>query len=341
MDASDESDASAAAPPNSGDSGDPLDPEAELYELTRAFRRHLQWQARAGVYAVSAGPTAKPADWPYPHDDSRAGDPMPAAREARPAPGGNAGVPAAPGRAPDAAPAPGSFSAALAQALDETPAHGKARSTPAADQAAAANAAPRSPALTLAEVRAELGDCRRCKLADGREHIVFGDGDPHAPLMFIGEAPGADEDRVGRPFVGRAGELLGRMIEAMGWTRDLVYIANVLKCRPPHNRDPEADEIAACQPFLAKQIAAVAPRIIVTLGRPATHLVLETDKAIGALRGTFRPYRGGGDIRVMPTYHPAYLLRNPNAKRQTWNDLKQVIAELTRLHIPSPRPPKT
>jgi DNA polymerase len=191
--------------------------------------------------------------------------------------------------------------------------------------------------LGLAEVREDLGDCTRCKLSTTRQHIVFGVGDPHAPLMFIGEAPGADEDRLGDPFVGKAGQLLDKMTLAMGWPRASVYIANVLKCRPPGNRDPEADEIEACEPFLARQIDAIAPRMIVTLGKPAAQLLLRTRAPISALRGTFHAYRG---IKIMPTFHPAYLLRSPERKRETWNDLKQVIAELERMGIATPQPPK-
>jgi DNA polymerase len=190
---------------------------------------------------------------------------------------------------------------------------------------------------SLAWIREDLGDCTRCKLSATRTNIVFGVGDPHAPLMFVGEAPGADEDRLGEPFVGKAGQLLDKMIVAMGWTRQSVYIANVLKCRPPGNRNPEADEIEACEPFLARQIEAIAPRIIVTLGKPAAHLLLRTNAPISALRGRFQSYR---DIVVMPTFHPAFLLRSPERKRDTWSDLKQVIAELERLGIHPPQPPK-
>ncbi len=185
----------------------------------------------------------------------------------------------------------------------------------------------------LAGVRVELGDCQRCKLATTRDKIVFGVGSAHAPLMFIGEAPGADEDRTGEPFVGRAGQLLDKMIIAMGWTRESVYIANVLKCRPPKNRDPQADEVSACEPFLARQIEAIQPRLIVTLGKPAAHLILRTRAPISALRGQWKEYLG---IPVMPTFHPAYLLRSPDKKRAAWNDLKMVMAQLKRFGIESP-----
>jgi len=192
--------------------------------------------------------------------------------------------------------------------------------------------------LTLAEVRAELGDCARCGLSKTRNKIVFGVGAPDASLMFVGEAPGAEEDRRGEPFVGRAGQLLDKMIAAMGWTRDTVYIANVLKCRPPGNRDPRPEEVEQCEPFLAKQIEAIRPRIIVTLGRPAAHLLLRTNAPISALRGRFQSYHG---TPVMPTFHPAFLLRSPHRKRDTWSDLKQVIAELQRLGIATPHPAET
>jgi DNA polymerase len=188
---------------------------------------------------------------------------------------------------------------------------------------------------SLAQVREELGDCKRCKLHTTHKNIVFGVGAEDTPLMFIGEAPGEQEDLRGEPFVGRAGELLDKMIEAMGWTRDTVYIANVLKSRPPGNRNPQPDEVAACSPFLDAQIRAIAPRIIVTLGRPAANHVLGNDAPISVLRGRFHD-RGG--IQVMPTFHPAYLLRDPDKKKETWSDLKQVIAELARLGIQSPHP---
>ena len=186
---------------------------------------------------------------------------------------------------------------------------------------------------TLAQIREELGDCKRCKLHATRTNIVFGVGAEDTPLMFIGEAPGEQEDIKGEPFVGRAGELLDKMIEAMGWTRDTVYIANILKSRPPGNRNPQPDEVAACTPFLDAQIRAISPRIIVTLGRPASNHVLGNDAPISALRGRFHA-RGG--IQVMPTFHPAYLLRDPDKKKDAWSDLKLVIAELARLGIQPP-----
>lgn len=191
---------------------------------------------------------------------------------------------------------------------------------------------------TLDQVRADLGDCRRCKLCEKRTQIVFGVGDPDADLMVIGEGPGEQEDLRGEPFVGPAGQMLDRMLEnVIGLKRSQVYIANVVKCRPPGNRNPQVDEIAACQPFLDAQIAAVRPRIIVTLGKPAANLVLRNDAPISSLRGRFHEHRG---VRVMPTFHPAYLLREPDRKRDTWNDLKQVIAELERIGVTPSRPPR-
>jgi len=193
--------------------------------------------------------------------------------------------------------------------------------------------APAAPRITLAQIREELGECTRCKLHATRRSIVFGVGAEDAPLMFIGEAPGEQEDRRGEPFVGPAGELLDKMIEAMGWRRDAVYIANILKCRPPGNRNPNPDEVARCTPFLEAQIRAIAPRMIVTLGRPAANVLLQNNAPISALRGRFHEYRG---IKVMPTFHPAFLLRSPERKRDAWSDLKQVMSELERLGISPP-----
>jgi len=191
--------------------------------------------------------------------------------------------------------------------------------------------------VSLAVVREDLGECTRCKLSPTRTNIVFGVGAPSAPLMFVGEAPGAEEDRRGEPFVGAAGQLLDRMIGAMGWTRETVYIANVLKCRPPGNRDPAPDEVAQCLPFLHRQIEALGPRIIVALGKPAAQALLQTSAPISALRGRFHQFR---DVRVMPTFHPAFLLRSPDRKRDAWSDLKQVIDELQRLGVRSPNAPR-
>ncbi|MFL5272223.1 MAG: uracil-DNA glycosylase [Anaeromyxobacteraceae bacterium] len=183
-----------------------------------------------------------------------------------------------------------------------------------------------SPALLA--VRADLGECTRCKLAGGRTTLVFGTGNPRAELMFVGEGPGADEDQQGEPFVGKAGQLLTKMIEAMGFRRDEVYIANVVKCRPPGNRDPEPDEIEACEPFLKAQIAAVGPRIVVALGRFAVQTLLRDPTPISKQRGRWRAYEG---VKLMPTFHPAYLLRNPPEKKRAWEDLQLVMKEFGKL----------
>ncbi len=176
---------------------------------------------------------------------------------------------------------------------------------------------------SLDVIRTEIGaDCRRCKLCTlGRSQIVFGVGSPKARLMFVGEAPGEDEDTKGEPFVGRAGQLLTKIIEAIGMTRDQVYIANVIKCRPPNNRNPEPDEVAACEPFLFRQIDVIQPRVIVPLGKFAAQSLLKTTDPITRLRGRQFDYRGAV---LIPTFHPAYLLRNPSAKREVWEDMKRV-----------------
>ena len=172
----------------------------------------------------------------------------------------------------------------------------------------------------LAAVRADIGDCTRCKLhALGRTQIVFGVGNPHADLMFVGEAPGHDEDIQGIPFVGRAGQLLTKIIEAIGLTRDDVYIANVIKCRPPQNRNPEPDEVETCEPFLFRQIDIIKPKVIVALGKFAAQALLRTLDPISRLRGRVVDYRGA---KLIPTFHPAYLLRNPSSKREVWEDMK-------------------
>jgi len=171
-------------------------------------------------------------------------------------------------------------------------------------------------------VQAELGDCQRCTLAAGRNKIVFGTGNPCTELLFVGEGPGRDEDRQGLPFVGAAGDLLNRIIQAMGFTRPEVYIANVVKCRPPNNRNPLPDEVATCFPFLTRQIETIAPRAIVALGGVAAQTLLSSTEPVSRMRGRFHDFRG---IPVMPTYHPAYLLRNAGAKKTVWLDMQQVM----------------
>jgi uracil-DNA glycosylase len=196
------------------------------------------------------------------------------------------------------------------------------------ESAAAPVAFIRSAAEALSAVRDDLGDCIRCKLhGQGRTQIVFGVGDPSADLMFVGEGPGADEDAQGIPFVGKAGQLLTKMIHAMGFTRDEVYIANVVKCRPPGNRDPHPDEVEACQPFLFRQIEVIQPKVIIALGKFAAHTLLQTQDPISRLRGRVYEYRGR---KLIPTFHPSFLLRSPGYKREAWQDLQKALAIMGR-----------
>jgi uracil-DNA glycosylase family 4 len=307
---------------------------AELADLTRRLRDQMLRHATLGAWAAPGGPTLRANVSP----EDTADEP-----EALGAPASDAapGAIAVPVGSVGATPVGAVSAAAIAPAV--------AASSAAA--AAATMSVPADPALadepltplgrkTLAQIRDELGDCKRCKLHSTRKNIVFGVGDPHTPLMFVGEAPGEQEDRRGEPFVGPAGQLLDKMIEAMGWTRDTVYIANTTKCRPPSNRNPQPDELEQCMPFLHAQIEAIAPRVIVALGRPASNQLLGTDAPISALRGRFHDYaRSGSDghgLKIMPTFHPAYLLRDPDKKRTAWADLKLVMAELARLGIAAP-----
>jgi len=196
--------------------------------------------------------------------------------------------------------------------------------------------------VQLDQIRTDIGDCKRCRLCEQRNNIVFGVGNPHAELMFVGEAPGRDEDKQGEPFVGRAGQLLTKIIEAMKFQRQDVYIANVVKCRPPENRNPAPDEIATCEPFLLRQIEVIQPKVIVGLGNFAVQTLLQTESKITGLRGRFHPWPSAtvkakfetslpeGSISLMPTYHPAFLLRNPNMKRPVWEDMQKVMALLTK-----------
>jgi len=311
----------------------------ELYDLTRQLRSQLVRHAALGAWAAPGGATARntaalpderqavspdPSEpgWPDAGEEAAAIDPSQQAssdpREAA-SPGRGGPAPRDPG-----GPAPPDPSARVSSERDAVPI------------AAAPIALGRK---TLTQIRAELGDCTRCKLHATRRSIVFGVGAPDAPLMFVGEAPGEQEDKRGEPFVGAAGQLLDKMIEAMGWTRDTVYIANTTKCRPPGNRNPQTDELEQCMPFLHAQIASIAPRIIVALGRPASNQLLGVDAPISALRGRFHDYpltSGRHNLKIMPTFHPAYLLRDPDKKRAAWADLKLVMAELERLGIPAP-----
>jgi DNA polymerase len=178
---------------------------------------------------------------------------------------------------------------------------------------------------TLLRIREDLGECMRCKLQKHRHTIVFGDGNPKAELVFVGEGPGADEDAQGLPFVGRAGKLLTQMIEAMGLQRKSVYICNVVKCRPPENRTPEDDEVSTCSPYLLRQLDVISPKVIVCLGAVAAKTLLKTNRGLSQFRGQWLDFRSS---KLMATYHPAYLLRNPNAKGEVWKDLQKVMAIL-------------
>jgi len=178
---------------------------------------------------------------------------------------------------------------------------------------------------TLDDIRADLGDCTRCQLCKDRTHIVFGEGAADARVVFVGEGPGFDEDQCGRPFVGAAGQLLTKIIAAMKLSREAVYIANIVKCRPPYNRNPEPDEIRECLPFLKRQLKAIQPQVICALGSVAARTLLETETPISRLRGQFHKFMG---VPVMPTFHPAYLLRNPDRKRDVWNDVQQIMTLL-------------
>ncbi len=189
----------------------------------------------------------------------------------------------------------------------------------------------RSKSDLLDELKNSIGDCRRCRLYEERNNIVFGTGNPESDIMFVGEAPGRDEDMQGIPFVGRAGKLLTEMIRAMGFKRDDIYIANIIKCRPPQNRNPINDEIEMCEPFLIRQIEIINPGVIIALGTFAAQTLLKTEEKISQLRGNFHYYR---EIKLMPTFHPAYLLRNPGKKKESWTDLKKVLKEIG-LPVPS------
>ncbi|WP_242355823.1 MULTISPECIES: uracil-DNA glycosylase [unclassified Anaeromyxobacter] len=263
----------------------------ELARVAEEALRHLTWLRSAGVAEIPE-PVLPPST-------SREPPPQGAVRAAPTAPA----APPPPGVGSSPAPSEGEYSLA-----------GKGCGSPA-----------------LLALRQDLGECTRCKLAGGRTHLVFGVGNPQAELMFVGEGPGADEDAQGEPFVGKAGQLLTRMIEAMGFRREDVYIANVVKCRPPGNRNPEPDEIAACEPFLRRQIDAISPKVIVALGKFAAQTLLRDPTPISRLRGRWSTY---GGVKLMPTFHPAYLLRSPEEKKKAWEDLQLVMKELGR---PTPR----
>jgi uracil-DNA glycosylase len=288
--------------------------EKEVAEVAAEALRHLAWLAAKGIREVPE--PALPRDAP-PERMVGTREPLRASGR-RPGHQGAATAGAtASGRAPSTSPT------ATGTAADGPE---PARSHPPTGPAAVPGEKGCGSAA-LAQIRADLGECGRCKLAGGRTHLVFGVGNPRAELMFVGEGPGADEDQQGEPFVGRAGQLLTKMIEAMGFRREEVYIANVVKCRPPGNRNPEPDEIEACEPFLRRQIEAIGPRVIVALGKFAAQTLLRDGTPITRLRGRWSAY---GGVRLMPTFHPAYLLRSPDEKKKAWEDLQQVMKELGR-----------
>jgi DNA polymerase len=231
--------------------------------------------------------------------------------------------PAAPGESSEAFAPPAAEAVASLEDAIQVPDSPSVPRQPGPDPAPVVVPVFASPADALAALRVEIGpQCTRCKLHTlGRKQVVFGVGNPEADLMFVGEAPGADEDIQGEPFVGRAGQLLTKIIEAIGLTRADVYIANVIKCRPPGNRNPEPDEVERCEPFLFQQIDAIKPKVIVALGKFAAQSLLRTTEPITRIRGREFQYR---NAVLMPTYHPAYLLRNPSAKRDVWEDMKRV-----------------
>lgn len=297
----------------------------DLHELVRQLKAELEWASRIGVEPPDG--TEKPPVIvrdvePYAPPVSDRGAPSapsaPRASSARPSPAGRA----MPGDAHGPEPTdPGPARPAAPREVEPTP-------PPPVDATAASEAEALETATSLVAVREILGDCRRCKLCAGRTQIVFGVGNENAEVMFIGEGPGSEEDRRGEPFVGKAGQLLTRIIEnGMGMSRADVYIANIVKCRPPNNRDPEPDEVAACEPFLAAQIRVISPKVIITLGKWASQTLLRTSTPITRLRGQWSEYMG---TPVMPTYHPAYLLRNPAEKRPVWEDIQEVLKWLGR-----------
>ena len=284
-------------------SDDGTQERSDTAEMAAEALRHLAWLADAGV--VEAPAPALPS--PEHGANVRAAAPRPpetGVSRAEP-PGGSVGVPTS------------------VRAPPPTPVPLRGDVTPAATRYSTSDRGCGSPGLLA--IREDLGECTRCKLAGGRTKLVFGVGDPRAELMFVGEGPGADEDLQGEPFVGRAGQLLTKMIEAMGYRREEVYIANVVKCRPPGNRNPEPEEMDACEPFLRQQIAAVRPKVIVALGKIAAQALLRDTTPISRLRGRWSSYEG---VRLMPTFHPAYLLRSPDEKKKAWEDLQLVMKEL-------------
>jgi uracil-DNA glycosylase len=289
---------------------DEIEMNQELRDVLEDVRRHLLWQEADGGRTLLV-------------DAAQAKAAQAANAPAKPVAATPRAAPPAPARAPAVAPAP-----VRAPPPPRAPAPAAASPSVLFQMDSVQKPLPPLPGVvegerpTLDQIRVELGDCRRCKLCEGRKNIVFGSGSPRAELVFVGEGPGETEDLQGVPFVGKAGELLTKMIEAMGFHRDSVYICNVVKCRPPDNRNPEPDEVASCEPFLRAQLLALQPKVIVALGKFAAQTLLRDTTPITRMRGQWREYQG---VKLMPTFHPAYLLRNPAEKKAAWSDLQQVM----------------
>lgn len=293
--------------------------EAELLALASVLKEHLRQWSRHGQWAVPRGRIP---------DEVRE-----AAGKVRPGP---ASTPA-----PTASPAPATPPQVIRGERPPPEAYEPAK--PAREEGGidpetieALKASTLTGTVGLMRIKALMGKCRRCGLHRSRLHIVFGEGSPEANVVFVGEAPGRDEDRQGAPFVGKAGQLLTRMIEAMGLKRDEVYICNIIKCRPPQNRDPDIDEVETCRHFLEAQVRAIQPSIIVALGRVAAQTLLNSQAPVSRLRGRWHKFL---DVPLRCTYHPAYLLRNPDGKRPAWDDLQTVMAEMDRLKLPRRKKP--
>lgn len=272
------------------------DPRAELIELVRSARAWVEWVHHSGADLLARAPKRR-------REATDAPDPSPAA--ASPAAAHAAPTHAAPTQA--------------------APAHARA-AAPAAAPAATPKLSREERSQRLAVLAEEVKSCTKCRLHESRTNTAFSRGSEDAELVFVGEGPGAEEDRQGLPFVGPAGQLLDKMIAAMGYQRDEVYIANIVKCRPPNNRKPEPDEMEACMPYLQEQLELVSPKAMVALGGTGVQGLIGTRMGITRMRGTWKVYRGR--IPLMPTFHPAYLLRSPEKKRDVWNDLKEVMRKL-------------
>ncbi|HYW72482.1 MAG TPA: uracil-DNA glycosylase [Pyrinomonadaceae bacterium] len=273
------------------------DTRSELTEILHNLREHAKFFGELGIENLSLEAASEPAHQAPPPETLAA---------------------STTGRVSTFTPAP------VTSISEKTDVRPRPQPEPSLFNESAASSLPRSNE-TLEQIWADIGDCTRCGLCEGRTQVVNTHGNRKARLMFVGEAPGADEDAQGKPFVGRAGQLLTKMIEAMGMKREEVIIGNVNRCRPPGNRQPTLEEAAICRPFLFREIAAIQPDIIVVMGNTALRNLLEAREGITRVRGKFQDFRG---IKVMPTFHPAYLLRDPSKKRETWEDLKMVMEYL-------------